>query len=204
MDTKTKSREQIIMAAYSLMLQKGLKSLTMDLVAAELSMSKRTLYELFGSKHNLIVEVIRHSFKKHRERAAEIFKNAPNTMVALADIFALQTRSMCGLSLKFFSDIDRLYPEIGTLYRSNRDEERRDWMFIHAKGVEEGVFRPNVNMELLGRMMYVQMEALKRLDPSQLGNFTLAEIYEAISTSFLRSLASVKGMEILDNHLQRD
>lgn len=203
MQHKNRSREDIVKAALGLMLQKGLKSLTMDLVAAELAMSKRTLYEIFGNKYNLISEVISYFFKSGREKAQKIFYEAPNTMEALAETFELMSGTMCDLTLKFFRDMDTLYPEIAKLYERNREQERIDWLNIYNRGVADGVFRPDVNMELQISMMILQMETLRRCEPSLLGNFTLPEVFKTITNNYLRCLASHKGIEILENRNKR-
>lgn len=200
---KSHSRQHIIEATHRLMLEKGLKSLAMDLVAAELAMSKRTLYEIFESKHNLISEVIAFHFDSLKRRLETIFQSSPNMMVAMVEAISLQSGKMCEVTFRFFHDMDKLYPEIHNIYRTNLHKQDNGWLQIYHKGVEEGVFRKDVDAILMLRILHVQMEALKRMDPTLLGEFSLSNIYDTIAVSFLRSIGTLKGIEILENYLAK-
>jgi AcrR family transcriptional regulator len=178
----------------------GLKSLTMDLVAAELSMSKRTLYQIFESKTQFISDVIDLFFQEHRQACADIFDNAPNTMLAVAGIFMLQCDHFKETTLSFFRDMETLYPKIGEYYRARHEEDKAHWEQIYQKGIEEGMFRSDVNCILLIKMLDVQMRAVKRSE-NILKDFTLEEIFGTITMGFLRSIATAKGGRILDKYL---
>lgn len=77
-----------------MLIDKGLKGLTMDLLASELSMSKRTLYELFDSKHNLISVTLDYMFGIIRRMSREIFQASPDIITALSEIFIFR-QSCC-------------------------------------------------------------------------------------------------------------
>lgn len=196
--------ERLLSSILGLLLHKGLKGLTMDLLASNLSMSKRTLYEIFGSKHHLISEALDYLFRKMREMSTQIFKEAPNTMAALSEMFYLQGELLCVLTIDFFHDIDTFYPEIGRLYKEKHEQEKSAFASIYEKGIEEGVFRNDVNIVVLSAIMDVQMEALKRVEDRLGGDFTLEEIFFTITQGFLRSIASPKGLEIIESFRPTD
>ncbi len=196
--------ERLLRAILRLMLRKGLKGLTMDLLASDLSMSKRTLYEIFGSKHQLIAETLDYMFGKMDDKCREIFETAPNSISALAEMFHLNGELLNILTIAFFHDIDTLYPDIGTIYKEKRDDAILKWGGLYKRGVSEGVFRENVNIVVLYAMMTVQMEALKRMEGKFAGMFTLQEIYHTITSGFLRSIASHKGLEIIESFQPRN
>lgn len=66
------------------------------------------------------------------------------------------------------------------------------------KGVEEGVFRPNIDYRIIIRLFMIQMESLKRMEENFPPDVTLLEAYETASTALLRSIATPKGLEILE------
>ena len=182
-----------------LLLAKGRKGLTMDLPASELSMSKRTLYEIFGSKHHLIEKALDYMHSKMHALFVDIFLTSPDIITALSEMFHVQGEMLSLITIDFFHDMDTLYPEIKQVYEAKRVDHDSHWSQVYNRGVEEGVLRPDVNYPILLEMMHVQMEALKRMEDHFDGQFTLEEIFNTINGGFLRSIASEKGLRIIDN-----
>ena len=182
-----------------LLLAKGLKGLTMDLLASELSMSKRTLYEIFGSKHHLIEKALDYMHSKMHALFVDIFLTSPDIITALSEMFHVQGEMLSLITIDFFHDMDTLYPEIKQVYEAKRVDHDSHWSQVYNRGVEEGVLRPDVNYPILLEMMHVQMEALKRMEDHFDGQFTLEDIFNTINGGFLRSIASEKRVRIIDN-----
>lgn len=193
-------RQALMHSILRLLIRKGLKSLTMDLLASELSMSKRTLYEIFGSKHELISRTLDYMFVNLKRMTEEMFLTAPDTLTALLEFFSLQAEVTATFSIDFFRDMDNLYPEIKKLYAKRHSEGMQEWEQLYQRGVEEGVLRSDVNYRVLVEMLGVQMEAIKRMEDRFSGHFTLSEILYTINQGFLTSIASRKGLDILENY----
>lgn len=199
--TDTKRRE-VIEATLRLMKQRGLKSLTMDALAADRTMSKRTLYEMFGSKHELMKAAIDSLHRQLGIESERIYLQAENAIVALARIFHMHNRLVGEFTVDFFRDIDTLYPEIGSYYMKRARSTRSELDQVFARGVEEGVFRPDVNHALMAQMLRVQMDAIKRDEQHVCGEFPLEDVVFNIHIGFLRSIASTRGNEELDRYLK--
>lgn len=194
------NQQQLLHSILRQLITHGLKGLTMDLLAAELTMSKRTLYEIFGSKHKLIESTLDYMFSNLHKMCVGIYENAPDTISALAEIMHLQGEMLCMLTIDFFNDMDTLYPEIHEIYKERRTHAHQEWDYIYRRGVQEGVLRADVNHHVIREMISVQMEALKRTEDRFAGQFTLNEIYSTITTGFLRSIASEQGLRILESY----
>ena len=89
-DLSTEAYSTLLEAIMPIILRNGLKATTMDLVASSLSMSKRTLYEIFDSKQNMIEQVLGHVFKRSEEQYSRIFREEPDVMTAMLRVFAHQ------------------------------------------------------------------------------------------------------------------
>ena len=83
-DLSTEAYSTLLEAIMPIILRNGLKATTMDLVASSLSMSKRTLYEIFDSKQNMIEQVLGHVFKRSEEQYSRIFREEPDVMTAIS------------------------------------------------------------------------------------------------------------------------
>ena len=194
-------RERLLAAIHPIIVEKGIKATTMDLVAQRLGMSKRTLYEIFENKNAMMIGVLEHHANIDRKNAARIFETAPNAMIALIRIFDMHRKNLIGMNVSFFKDMDRLYPELRQDYEKRHQSQREGLQKLYQRGVAEGVFRGDINFLVFSKMMEIQAESLKRMEKLFPPEITLIEIYDTMYTLFLRSIASRLGNDLLDTYL---
>lgn len=188
----------LLEAILPIMMEKGLKATTMDTVAKSLHMSKRTLYEIFENKNDMIIQVIDHNNHRMMLKMQEIVETSSNVMAALFTIFSIHRDYLRKVNTEYFRDMDRLYPEMRLRHDSCRGERQEGILSILRRGVSQGVFRDDVNLEIQVKIMELQAESLKRSESLFPPEITLLEIYDTITIGFLRSIASAEGHRILD------
>lgn len=181
-----------------IMMGHGLKATTMDQVAANLQMSKRTLYEIFGSKTGMIGQVLEFITDNHRQMMETIFREAPNVMLAMLGSFKLSREYLTHVSSDFFIDLDNHYASLRTKYDHCGDKRHKLMLEVFDTGVRQGLFRPDVDYLVQSRIMEIQLESLKRMEENFPKDITLTRAFDAIILSFMRSIASPKGMKLLN------
>ena len=199
------NHNELLTAISGILLKNGMKSTTMDSIASALSMSKRTLYEIFDSKKDMIIRAVGYWQKQRRKRIESIFASSKTVMEALARTFAYQKKLMTEVNVDFFFDMDEYLPEVRELDDSHGDLWIDKLLYAINLGIEQGVFRPDVNYPFLLRMMRLQVESLRRMDEVFPDGIELSDAFDSIYISFLRSIASQDGMEVIDNfYLQNE
>lgn len=193
------SYNKLLEAIFPIITANGLKATTMDGVAASLSMSKRTLYEIFGSKSEMLSAVIHYFHERHKKVVERIFLTSNSVMEAIYRALLINKKAMREFSVEFFRDMDSYYKELRGLYESESNCWNEKMMYAINLGVEQGVFRQDVNYPITLRMMSIQMESLKRMEEFFPPDVKLQDALDTIIVGFLRSIASPKGMEILDD-----
>lgn len=202
-DLKGVEYETLLRRIVPILMENGLKSTTMDKVASTLGISKRTLYEIFESKKVMIRETLSAMNRINQEYIASAFAKADNVMEALVDIFK-RNRDMIGsVNVEFYRDMDRLYKENREDYNKSKETHHEKMLQMFKRGVDEGMFRPDVDYSVQSRMVGLQMEAFKRIEELFPPDMTIKRVFDAIMVGFLRSIASHKGMEVL-NRLTKD
>ncbi len=182
------------------MVEEGLKATTMDLVASKMRISKRTLYEIFSSKEEMLVKALETLSNETNKLFLQILEESENTLVALLRIFDFHRHHLNILNVNFFKDMDRLYRTIRPIYEDRKDMRQKFTENVFLTGVKEGLFRKDLNYNILTRTLEIQMESLKRMEELFSADTSLLEIYNTISFTFLRGIVTQKGMEILEQH----
>ena len=198
MRLETEAYHKLLSMIFQLILERGIKGLTMDSVASSLSISKRTLYEIFDSKSDMIVKTMSHMNEKRHKVAEEAYLSAPNSLIGILRIFFIQREFVCNVNVNFFRDMDLISPDIKEYYRQQSERTLANSQRFFAQGVEEGVLRDDVDFAVQFRILQIQMESLKRMEEHFPPEITLIRAYDAIYVGFLRGIVSPKGMEMLD------
>ncbi|MDE6717889.1 MAG: TetR/AcrR family transcriptional regulator [Muribaculaceae bacterium] len=197
--TANENHQELIIAISRILLQKGMKATTMDSVAASLSMSKRTLYEIFGSKKEMIMRVLKYWQQERRRKIDTIFASSETVMEAMVRTFAAHQKMMEDVNVDFFLDMDDHFPEV----RKQYDKHNMLWidklMYPINLGIEQGVFRSDINYPILLHLMRLQMESLKRMEEVFPPDISITDAFDTISISFLRSIATQNGLKVIDN-----
>lgn len=182
-------------------MKNGLKATTMDSIAASLQMSKRTLYEIFGTKEELFREVHEYFHKKTVEKMADIFANSSNVMEAIIKCFLFNRDFMSDMSPAFIRDMQAFANQRVENSEDKRRHHHQNLFDVLKKGVSEGYFRNDVNLPVQCKMLTLQMEALKSAEELFPDDISLLEIYDSIIIGFLRGISSPKGLEQLEKFM---
>ena len=194
-----RNHDELEAKIFEILATKGPANTTMDLLARQLSMSKRTLYEIFGSKDDMIRTIMQHVHQEYSKMIAEIIRTSSNVMETMANILLYQQKMISRLSKDFFVDMDRKYSQLRPEYDSGSQKWSTYIRQAIETGVKQGVFREDANYDIIIPLFRVQMESLKRIEELFPPGITIGEAYNAISLGFLRSIANRKGMEILES-----
>lgn len=202
-ELKEKDYHKLLEKILPIILEKGLKGTTMDIVASRLCISKRTLYEVFDSKTTMIKEVLHLLGDKSQKFVNDSFAKADNVMEAFVEIFKYNRDLVKRVNVEFYRDMDNLYKDRREDYEKTRESRHEMMLKMYNLGVEQGMFRQDVDYNVQSRMVGLQMEALKRMEELFPPGITLQRVFDSIIVGYLRSIASPGGMKILDN-LTRD
>ncbi len=190
-------RERAIETTSEIVLRCGNLSVRMDDVAQELSVSKRTLYEIFGSKEELLLECMnRHIARMSKMLEEEIGREEDVLTVFLKHLEVLINESRERDHNKF-EDMDK-YPKLKKVFHEHLADMARRMRSFMELGVKQGVFRDDLNMDVLMKAFSAMgTMANKEADKNE---FRYDELIDGTLVVLLRGIASPKGMAKLEKY----
>ena len=193
-------KEQIMLTAFDLFSEHGIKNVSMDDIARSTSMSKRTLYELFEDKETLLMQCLSMSYNKMRVYMKQL-ESEPITALDVVMLFyeELMKRPRW-FNKKFYDDLKR-YPKAMQKTEEEKSRFLKKCIKLLSRGAKEGVFEPNVNFEIVALLAKEQAKMIRPSDA--LSNHSVAEVYNTILFAFLRGISTEKGIAILNRYLQK-
>jgi len=199
------ARQRIMIGAMDLFARDGIRSVTMDAIAAELGISKRTIYENFRDKTELLREGIIAGGDLHGKTLDEIMENAPNVIDALYRIGKENHQVMQKINPRFFSDLKKHYPDILELVTRDYTTKSRKFMLrLFKQGVEEEVFEQSINMEIVASVWIQLVDLAQNSQESDVlsDSWSVKEWHFHLFMPYLRGISTDKGRELIRQYLE--
>ncbi len=197
-------KNRILETAYNLISSCGITSVTMDIIAQNCGISKRTLYQIFPDKRTLILNAMENKYSERSELFKSILLSSSDTMTAMLKIFNILRELMNTVSPGFFLDMQRLYPDIAQQFNAMRDLHAKYFREIIIQGIEEGVFRKDIDVNIVSQLFFVQMQAIKT-SPEFINNPTFGiAMHNACYIMYFRGISTPKGGEIINQFLSEN
>lgn len=198
-------KEELLENISELFLKYGLRSTSMDDICSHLKISKKTLYQIFSNKDDVVEQVLFHRRNNYRilKIRAELRRhNAINIMLLLRDHIVSSLNSQMPANL---FDLKKYHPDV--YERINE----LDQVLIHdlmteviKKGIDEGYFRKDINKDIQVYLFVKQMAFLGELEMVSKVKYPLDSIVTTIVENVIRSFANPKGLEELEKLLEKD
>lgn len=191
----------ILQTAFDLYSQWGIKSVSMDDVAAQSGVSKRTLYELFRNKEDLIAQGMAEGGKKFAALIEAARKRGNSALEIAMEIHRELIRNPnIGGSKIYLRDLKK-YPGALEKMEQIRKTFFEDCMQLCRQGVDEGLFLPGLSYPIIALLAQKQVTASHSPKPSS--DFSAAEIHSTVFFFFLRGICTEKGIRIVDRFMEQ-
>lgn len=199
----TELQQQILDRAMPLFMQYGIKSVTMDFLAEKLGMSKRTLYENFENKKELLNACWESISERGEAQRKKVLSESGNVMEIMLSEYRAVIMFMRNANPAFFSDIVRFYPEADSKFKETKEDQIYFTTEILKRGVSEGFIRPDINFELVASHLVYNMESVKTGHGLLSSKYTFSEIIETLFIIFMRGIATAEGVNFIDEFLEK-
>lgn len=194
-------KERILLVAKELFFKYGVRSVTLDEMARELGISKKTIYQHFIDKNQVVHEVISFFLKKDKEYSEAIYKSAKDPIHEVIETTACIRENVANVNASLFHDIQKYHPKAWNLYL----EQKRFYFQIILRnlheGIEQGYYRKEINPEIMAWMRLASIELAFNSDLFTKENFDFMEIQTQAIDHFIRGIVTEKGKQLYTEYL---
>lgn len=191
------TKEQVMTTALDMFSQYGIKSVSMDDIARNTGISKRTIYEFFEDKETLLQEAIKYHNNTMRKILSELEKG-PFTALDVFVLFYEEFMKHPRWYIKRYYDDLKRYPKAVEQAEKDKADFTTRCIKLLNRGGKEGVFQKDLNIEILALLA---KEQLKMIQPSKaFVNHSMTEVFQTVLFTFLWGICTEKGMVILERY----
>ena len=198
----TALEQRIIAKASELFLLRGIKAVTMDFLATEMGISKRTLYERFKDKETLLRKTLEYQDKKSRQEREKLAKECTNPLELNLMEYKAISDSLRRINRNYIRDLQKYHPQIADYFTKKRETDMEKVVSVMEKSIQEGYIRAELNPRILALLLRVQLETLIYSEEIEKNHFSYPEVFESIVLYYARGIASPKGLELIEDFLE--
>ena len=203
LNQKMEPKERIQAKAEELFMWYGIRSVSMDDIAAQLAISKKTLYQFFADKDELVDAVVGNELKKRQEDCAEcrtLSKDAVEEIFITMEQIADQFRNMNPMVLY---DLEKFHPAAFQKFLKHKNEFLLDVIRKNLeRGIQEELFRPEINVDVLSKFRLESMMIAFNMAVFPPRKYNLVDVTQEIIEHYLYGLAKLKGYKLILKYKQ--
>ncbi len=203
MEEHDQTRDKILQGALELFLKYGIRSVSMDDIARHLSISKKTIYQYFIDKDDIVTQATT-SHMVHTKAAFDnltsVSKNALDELMRI-QVFMRNNISDMNPSLLF--DLKKYHSKAWAAWEEHKTKDIRESVVRNLKqGMEEGLYRNNLNPEILAllRVESIQWVYDGKIVPTD--KFKMVDIQMQMLDHFMYGLLTEKGRKLYEKYKQ--
>jgi AcrR family transcriptional regulator len=195
--------KNILSKARDLYMKYGIKSITMDDVARELSISKKTLYQYVADKDDLVGKFIDNEIAIRQEEICKCFRIGLNAVEELFEISLFMNKMMRDQNPATDYDLKKYYPQHFQKTVNARREGVYNYILINLKkGIKEGLYRKEMNKEVIAKLYLWRIENSQISELFSVEEFSSIKLFVELLNYHVRGIATEKGIVELEKKIK--
>ncbi|WP_290698932.1 TetR/AcrR family transcriptional regulator [Lacinutrix sp.] len=198
-------KNKIIYKSTELFLTLGFKSVTMDDIANEMGISKKTIYKHFTNKTKLVEAATFSLFDNICEGIDGICETSANPIEELYEIKMFVMHHLKNEKTAPQFQLKKYYSSIHEVLKFKQFEKMHECVFESLqKGVEMELFRSNIDIDFISRMYFNGMYGIKDVEIFPQEKFNMEYLMESYLEYHLRAIVTDNGLNILNNFITKN
>ena len=188
----------LLEAATSVFMRFGIRSVNMDDMARHLGVSKKTLYQYFKDKDELVDRAVSGYCMRESKEINEICGRSLNAIDENLEIMKCMLGILKNVHASVQYDLEKYYPEISSRMKEDRARSVFECMLRNLKkGQKEGLYRKDFSAEIIAKFYIGRIDLIFNQQLFPESTYKLTELYEEVFRYHIMGIASEKGQQYL-------
>lgn len=201
----TEIKNNILQKVTALFFKYGIKSVTMDDIARELGMSKKTLYQFFENKNDLLTQIMGIESQRDEETTCFVMKNSENAVDELMGFakHGLAEFAKVKSSPTIVYDLQKYYREIWVEFETGMNQRIYEGTKNNIeRGKNEGLYRLEIDADVVAKLYVRQMMAIIDEDIFPSKSYDKVRLFQQYLIYHIYGIATPKGIALFDSKMK--
>ena len=195
------AQDKILKTSLELFFKFGIKRVTMDDIAKELGMSKKTIYQFYKEKDDLVSQLCKIELEKQQSEFSILQDIATDPLHEIMLISEKMRSMMHPINPMFFLDLQKFYPTAYSQFQTFRDYCSKTLILKNINvGVETGLYRKEINVEFTAQYRMAQIDMLMFGNYFSYDQISFIKAHELVLDMFVYSICTIKGHKLINEY----
>lgn len=194
-------KDRILVKSAELFLRYGIRSITMDEIAAQLGISKKTIYQFFTDKDDLVNGVVEDVIRHNEDECSRFQVDAENAVHEIFIALNEMEEMLKAMNPLIMYDLEKHHPKS---FQKLKDYKYRFlYQIIKAnleKGTEEGLYREGLNVDVVTKHRIETAFMAFNQDVFPHNRYQVTEVGRELGMLFLHSITTEKGRKLIEKY----
>lgn len=198
-------KEEILNTATNLFLSIGFKSVTMDDIAQEMAISKKTIYSHYANKTELVEESSMQLLEKILAHVNDLIDQGHNPIEEIYEIKKYVLQHLKGDHSSPVQQLQKYYAKIYSKIKQRQFDHMQGFVKSNlGRGIDQGLYRKDLTVAFVSRIYFIGITGIKNNEIFDPANFPPRELHEVYLEYHLRAIVTSKGRSILNKLINSD
>ena len=197
------TKERILKGAEELFFKYGIKSVTMDDIAKHLAVSKKTIYQFFEDKNEMVETLMTVKLKADECEFKQIQEESENVVVEVFNMMKHMGIVFSKVHPNIFYDLQKYHPKAWGQFKGFKEECMAKMVEdAISRGIREGLVRSDVNAKIMAKLRIEQVEMGLNPEIFPPDKFKIVDVQIAMIDHFLHGICTLKGHKLINKYKQ--
>ncbi len=193
--------ERIIRGGEELFLQAGIKSVTMDDIAKHLGMSKKTIYQSFSDKNELVKVLVKKKLVDDECQMQQIIQSSSNIIEEMINMMKCSEEIFSRINPVVIHDLQKYHPEAWKEFQKFKSNVLvKTLEQLLSRGIEQGYIRPELDVKILAKMRVHQVEMGFNASIFPVAEFSPWKVQYQLLEHFNYGVCTLKGYQLINKY----
>jgi AcrR family transcriptional regulator len=193
--------DRIIQGGEELFLTAGIKSVTMDDIAKHLGMSKKTIYQFFKDKNDLVLALVKKKLKDDEEQMSAIISKSGNVIEEMINMMKCSEEIFSRINPIVIHDMQKYHPDAWKQFQDFKSGVLISTLEqLLTKGIKQGYIRPDIDVKIIARMRVSQVELGFNTAIFPVAEFSTWKVQYQFLEHFNYGICTLKGYKLLNQY----
>ncbi len=195
-------QDSILAKAFEMFKRYGIRSVTMDDIARELGISKKTLYQSVENKADLLEQIFRMHMREERAAMEEIRKATSDAVEEMLGIGRYVVEKVSGISPNMIYDLQKYYQPQWRQMKAEMQEHVYSVIIDNLqRGIEQGLYRRELSPTIVARLYVGKSLLATEEDTLQACQGDAGALHQELVLYHMYGIASARGRQLLEKHI---
>jgi AcrR family transcriptional regulator len=199
------NKVRILEKATELFMRYGIRSITMDEIAAQLGISKKTIYQFFTDKDEIVEAVVNQQIKKNELECVQFRSNSENAVHAVFIAVKETEEMLSGMNPLIMYDLEKHHPKSFKKFKDFK------YQFFYKeikenlqRGIEDELYRPEIDIDIVAKHRIESAFMGFNQDLFPHNRYKMSDVLLEIAFLFLYSVTTLKGRKMIEKYMQKN